>query len=161
MWLDSFSENATISAVTASALNNNYATYTPPDPDTLNGTSAQLEYNIMLFAHHYLKATIIPGMFYDLVMWDDMPLAARSALETTDFNAEVPLIDDALPRTLRKLTRGRPTSKHAGGSGRLILKQFRTCSLVHVHVLQVVVSVDSYMYDDFTASRIPYMYHIP
>ncbi|POM58003.1 NPP1-like protein [Phytophthora palmivora] len=102
IWLDEKSENATITAVSASRFGNRYSTNAPPESNTVDGSSAKLEKIIMLGTHHYLKDTTFPGQFYDLVMWDDLTNAAREALETTDFNTKVPIIDDNFLSNLKK-----------------------------------------------------------
>ncbi|KAG6610740.1 NPP1-like protein [Phytophthora cinnamomi] len=86
VWLDCLSESATISGVSVSGVFGAYSTDTPPAPGLLDGSSIKLMYTNSYGMQHYLKTATSPGLFQDLVMWDDMTKAAHSALETTDFN---------------------------------------------------------------------------
>lgn len=95
VWIDNPAlENAVILAVTPSA-HSGYSTFAPPDPATVDGTSAKVEYTASyVVINHHLESTTNAGEFQDLIMWDDMPEAARNALNSVDFGAaNVPMKD--------------------------------------------------------------------
>ncbi|KAG7381223.1 hypothetical protein PHYBOEH_011114 [Phytophthora boehmeriae] len=107
VWVEkSDSGKAKLASVSVSSRANKYFLATPPDPDTIDGTSPKLVYDHTGLLKHYLNMTTEPGDFQPLVMWDDMTDAARVALNTYDWGkATVPLneenflsnIEDAYP----------------------------------------------------------------
>ncbi|EGZ16305.1 necrosis inducing-like protein NPP1 type [Phytophthora sojae] len=90
VWLDSL-DDPSIVALSAS-YHSTYLTYYPPDSDYLDGNSAKIEYSTSwVILDHSLSATSTAGETQDLIMWDQLTDAARTALEDTDFgSANVP-----------------------------------------------------------------------
>ncbi|KAG1689946.1 NLP effector protein 1 [Phytophthora capsici] len=93
VWLDSL-ENPNVVALSAS-YHSTYLTYYPPDSGYLDGNSAKIEYSTSwVILDHSLSATSTSGETQDLIMWDQLTDAARTALEDTDFgDANVPFKD--------------------------------------------------------------------
>ncbi|KAG7397932.1 hypothetical protein PHYBOEH_011931 [Phytophthora boehmeriae] len=86
-------ENPTILGVSPSA-HSGYSKYVPPSSDTVDGTSAKVNYESHWPINHALDSTSKSGDFQDLIMWDQMTDAARTALQNTDFgSANVPMKD--------------------------------------------------------------------
>ncbi|RLN88412.1 hypothetical protein BBJ28_00010584 [Nothophytophthora sp. Chile5] len=82
-----------ILAVSASA-HSGYTIYYPPDSDYLSGNSAKIDYYSVLLVNHAFRMTSDTGETQDLIMWDQLTDAARTALEDTDFgDANVPMKD--------------------------------------------------------------------
>uniref|UniRef100_H3G7R3 Necrosis inducing-like protein NPP1 type n=1 Tax=Phytophthora ramorum TaxID=164328 RepID=H3G7R3_PHYRM len=81
-----------------------YQTYYPLDKDYLEGDSAKIEYSTSwVVLDHSLSATSTPGETQDLIMWDQLTAAARTALEDTDFGgARVPFKDANFKEKLAK-----------------------------------------------------------
>jgi hypothetical protein len=90
VWLDSL-DSPSIVALSAS-YHSTYLYYYPPDSDYLDGDSAKIEYSTSwIVLDHSLSATSTAGETQDLIMWDQLTDAARTALEDTDFgSANVP-----------------------------------------------------------------------
>ncbi|GMF16200.1 unnamed protein product [Phytophthora lilii] len=71
-----------------------YTVYYPPDSSYLDGNSAKIDYYSVLLINHAFRMTSDAGETQDLIMWDQMTDAARTALENTDFgDANVPFKD--------------------------------------------------------------------
>ncbi|RLN48873.1 hypothetical protein BBJ28_00017291 [Nothophytophthora sp. Chile5] len=95
VWVDDITlASPTIVAVSPSA-HSGYNIYYPPDSDTLDGYSAKVDYSSSwLVVNHALDSTSDAGETQDLIMWDQLTDAARTALEDTDFgDANVPMKD--------------------------------------------------------------------
>ncbi|KAG6614213.1 necrosis inducing-like protein NPP1 type [Phytophthora cinnamomi] len=90
VWLNSL-DDPSIVALSAS-YHSTYLYYYPPDSDYLDGNSAKIEYSTSwVILDHSLSATSTAGETQDLIMWDQLTDAARTALEDTDFgSANVP-----------------------------------------------------------------------
>ncbi|RLN51801.1 hypothetical protein BBJ29_002455 [Phytophthora kernoviae] len=85
VWIDNPDvENPTILGVSPSA-HSGYSKYVPPSSDTVDGTSVKVNYESHWPINHALDSTSKSGDFQDLIMWDQMTDAARTALENTDF----------------------------------------------------------------------------
>ncbi|KAG6614218.1 Arrestin domain-containing protein A [Phytophthora cinnamomi] len=67
----------------------------PLESDTIDGYSAKVDYSSSwLVINHALDSTSDTGETQDLIMWDQLTDAARTALENTDFgDANVPMKD--------------------------------------------------------------------
>ncbi|KAG6614214.1 necrosis inducing-like protein NPP1 type [Phytophthora cinnamomi] len=93
VWLNSL-DDPSIVALSAS-YHSTYLYYYPPDSDYLDGNSAKIEYSTSwVILDHSLSATSTAGETQDLIMWDQLTDAARTALEDTDFgDANVPFKD--------------------------------------------------------------------
>ncbi|RLN57496.1 hypothetical protein BBJ29_004114 [Phytophthora kernoviae] len=92
VWLDDITlDEPNIVALSAS-YHSTYLTYYPPDSDYLDSDSAKIEYSTSwVILDHSLSATSTTGETQDLIMWDQLTDAARTALEDTDFgDANVP-----------------------------------------------------------------------
>uniref|UniRef100_H3GHK8 Necrosis inducing-like protein NPP1 type n=1 Tax=Phytophthora ramorum TaxID=164328 RepID=H3GHK8_PHYRM len=92
VWLDDITlDEPNIVALSAS-YHSTYLYYYPPDSDYLDGDSAKIEYSTSwVLLDHSLSATSTSGETQDLIMWDQLTDAARTALEDTDFgDANVP-----------------------------------------------------------------------
>ncbi|KAE9005033.1 hypothetical protein PR002_g16878 [Phytophthora rubi] len=83
-----------IIAVSPSA-HSGYNIYYPPESNTIDGFSAKVDYSSSwLVVNHALDSTSDAGETQDLIMWDQLTDAARTALENTDFgDANVPMKD--------------------------------------------------------------------
>ncbi|KAF1320263.1 Necrosis-inducing protein, partial [Globisporangium splendens] len=95
VWIDNPAiDNPTILAVTPSA-HSGYEKYAPPKSDTVDGTSAKVDYSSSyIVINHALDSTTTAGEKQPLIMWEQMTEAARTALENTDFgDANVPMKD--------------------------------------------------------------------
>jgi hypothetical protein len=95
VWIDNPAlENGSILAMTPSA-HSGYSSYAPPSASMVDGSSVKVEYTASwVVINHHLEGTSTAGETQDLIMWDDMPDAARNALSTTDFgSANVPMKD--------------------------------------------------------------------
>ncbi|RLN44863.1 hypothetical protein BBJ29_009727 [Phytophthora kernoviae] len=94
VWIDNPDvENPRILAVTPSA-HSGYSTYRPPNADTLDGTSAKVNYESHWPVNHALDSTSEGGDFQDLIMWDQMTDNARRALNEVPWgDANVPMND--------------------------------------------------------------------
>ncbi|KAJ8576552.1 hypothetical protein ON010_g2659 [Phytophthora cinnamomi] len=95
MWVDDISlDSPSIVAVSPSA-HSGYNIYYPPESDTIDGYSAKVDYSSSwLVINHALDSTSDTGETQDLIMWDQLTDAARTALENTDFgDANVPMKD--------------------------------------------------------------------
>uniref|UniRef100_H3G6C6 Necrosis inducing-like protein NPP1 type n=1 Tax=Phytophthora ramorum TaxID=164328 RepID=H3G6C6_PHYRM len=90
VWLDSL-DDQNIVALSASA-HSGYNVYYPPSSSYFDGDSAKIEYSSSyVVIDHSLSATSTAGETQDLIMWDQLTDAARTALEDTDFgSANVP-----------------------------------------------------------------------
>ncbi|MFC0214630.1 NPP1 family protein [Paenibacillus chartarius] len=67
---------------------------TAPSSTNTNGTHPKIEYKSIWPLNHALYTTSQSGGTQPLIGWDDLPSAARNALNTTDFvDANVPLND--------------------------------------------------------------------
>lgn len=94
VWIDNpTNANPKILAVSASA-HGGYSHYYPPASDNLNGNAALIDYYAVVLIDHRLRITTETGETQDLIMWDQLTDAARTALENTDFgSANVPFKD--------------------------------------------------------------------
>ncbi|ETK86351.1 hypothetical protein L915_09012 [Phytophthora nicotianae] len=103
VWLDSFVlESPTILAVTTWH-QGKYQKYLPPVADTLNGTSVKLDCTNTLEYGYMLDVTNRIGETQDLIMWNQLTDAARSALQWTDFNGlSAPISDGRFEELLEK-----------------------------------------------------------
>ncbi|EGZ16297.1 necrosis inducing-like protein NPP1 type [Phytophthora sojae] len=82
-----------ILAVTPSA-HSGYSKYSPPNADTLDGTSIKVNYESNYPMNHATDVTTEGGDFQDLIMWDQMSDLARRALNEVSFgDANVPMND--------------------------------------------------------------------
>lgn len=87
-------EIPTILGVSPSA-HSGYSKYTPPSAATIDGTSAKVNYQSHWPINHALDSTSESGDFQDLLVWDQLTDAARTALQDTDFgDANVPMKND-------------------------------------------------------------------
>ncbi|KAL3659291.1 hypothetical protein V7S43_015562 [Phytophthora oleae] len=95
LWIErSGSSQSKISAVSASVADGKYFTVIPPTAAMIDGTSVKVQYKAKSFSH-YVNVTSVAGDFQDLVVWEDMPAAARAALNLNDFgSATVPFKTD-------------------------------------------------------------------
>ncbi|GMF43902.1 unnamed protein product [Phytophthora fragariaefolia] len=92
---------ANISSVSASTSDGKYFTITAPDANMVEGTSVKVQYKAKTFSH-YVNVTTYAGDFRDLVIWEDMPAAARTALNLNDFgSATVPFKEDTFLDNLK------------------------------------------------------------
>ncbi|RLN48870.1 hypothetical protein BBJ28_00017289 [Nothophytophthora sp. Chile5] len=92
VWVDDISlAEPNIVALSASA-HSGYHVYYPPSSSYLSGNSAKIDYSTTyVVIDHSLSATSSSGETQDLIMWDQLTTAARTALEDTDFgSANVP-----------------------------------------------------------------------
>ncbi|KAG6944494.1 hypothetical protein JG688_00017048 [Phytophthora aleatoria] len=86
VWIDNpSSEKPTILAV-ATWHHGKYQKYVPSAADTLNGSSVKLDCDNTLDYGYTLNETKKTGETQDLIMWNQLTDAARSALQWTDFN---------------------------------------------------------------------------
>uniref|UniRef100_K3X212 Uncharacterized protein n=1 Tax=Globisporangium ultimum (strain ATCC 200006 / CBS 805.95 / DAOM BR144) TaxID=431595 RepID=K3X212_GLOUD len=94
VWIDNpDAASPKILAVSASA-HSGYNKYHPPATTTLAGNSAKIDYKSIVVLNHAFDMTTAAGETQPLIMWDQMTVAARTALETTDFgDANVPMKD--------------------------------------------------------------------
>ncbi|KAG1689945.1 NLP effector protein 1 [Phytophthora capsici] len=81
-----------------------YNYYYPPSSSYLDGNSAKIQYSTSwIVLDHSLSATSTAGEIQDLIMWDQLTDAARTALEDTDFgSANVPFKEDNFIAKLAK-----------------------------------------------------------
>ncbi|ETL86180.1 hypothetical protein L917_14375 [Phytophthora nicotianae] len=96
LWLDSTGgDDATIEAVSAEVDDGEYFTIEDPTEDMVDDeTSVKFKYEEDAFSH-YVNVTTEAGEFQDLVVWEDMPKAARTALNLNDFGeATVPFNEE-------------------------------------------------------------------
>ncbi|KAE9102124.1 hypothetical protein PF010_g14217 [Phytophthora fragariae] len=95
VWVNDITlDSPSIIAVSPSALSG-YNIYYPPESNTIDGFSAKVDYSSSwLVVNHALDSTSDAGETQDLIMWDQLTDAARTALENTDFgDANVPMKD--------------------------------------------------------------------
>jgi hypothetical protein len=95
VWVDDIAlDSSSIVAVSPSA-HRGYNIYYPPESDTIDGYSAKVDYSSSwVVVNHALDSTSDAGETQDLIMWDQLSDAARTALENTDFgDANVPMKD--------------------------------------------------------------------
>ncbi|GAB9476596.1 Necrosis-inducing protein [Globisporangium polare] len=94
VWIDNpNAANPTILAVSPSA-HSGYNKYAPPKSGTVDGVSAKVDYKSIVVINHALDSTTTAGEQQPLIMWDQLTVAARAALENTDFgDANVPMKD--------------------------------------------------------------------
>ncbi|KAG7383155.1 hypothetical protein PHYBOEH_010076 [Phytophthora boehmeriae] len=92
VWLDDITLAEPIIVALSASYHSTYLTYNPLDSDYLDGKSAKIEYSTSwVILDHSLSATSTAGETQDLIMWDQLTDAARTALEDTDFgDANVP-----------------------------------------------------------------------
>ncbi|RLN56669.1 hypothetical protein BBJ29_001054 [Phytophthora kernoviae] len=77
-----------------------YSKVVPPNAD---GTSVKVNYESHWPINHALESTSKSGEFQDLIMWDQMTDAARTALNDADFDkANVPMKDGSFVGKLDK-----------------------------------------------------------
>ncbi|KAJ8571586.1 hypothetical protein ON010_g5248 [Phytophthora cinnamomi] len=102
VWIErTGSDKANISSVSASVSDGKYFTITPPDADMVEVTSVKFQYKAKTFSH-YVNVTTKAGDFQNLVLWDDMPSAARTALNLNDFGSTtVPFKEDTFLDNLK------------------------------------------------------------
>ncbi|ETP32922.1 hypothetical protein F442_18457 [Phytophthora nicotianae P10297] len=94
--------NPVILAICPSA-HGGYSRYAPPDADTIDGTSAKVNYESHWPINHATDTTSEGGDFQDLIMWDQLTDAARTALQDTDFgDANVPMKEGSFLSNLEK-----------------------------------------------------------
>ncbi|ETM39338.1 hypothetical protein L914_14508, partial [Phytophthora nicotianae] len=88
-------DDATIEAVSAEVDDGEYFTIEDPTEDMVDDeTSVKFKYEEDAFSH-YVNVTTEAGEFQDLVVWEDMPKAARTALNLNDFGeATVPFNEE-------------------------------------------------------------------
>ncbi|KAI9982053.1 hypothetical protein PInf_008126 [Phytophthora infestans] len=92
---------AKMSAVSSSINDGQYFTIIPPTEDMMDDDSVKIQYRAKAFSH-YVNVTTVSGDFQDLVMWNDMPSAARTALDLYDFGkATVPFKEDTFVDNLK------------------------------------------------------------
>ncbi|KAK1935446.1 hypothetical protein P3T76_010671 [Phytophthora citrophthora] len=105
LWIKRSGATQKISAVSASVSDGKYFTVIPPTSAMVDGTSVKVQYKAKTLSH-YVNVTTVAGDFQELVMWEDMPAAARAALNLNDFgSATVPFktktfldnLEDAYP----------------------------------------------------------------
>ncbi|ETP37239.1 hypothetical protein F442_14938 [Phytophthora nicotianae P10297] len=95
VWVDDIKlDSPSIIAVSPSA-HSGYNIYYPPESNTIDGYSAKVDYSSSwVVINHALDSTTDAGETQDLIMWDQLTDAARTALENTDFgDANVPMKD--------------------------------------------------------------------
>ncbi|ETK79500.1 hypothetical protein F441_14909 [Phytophthora nicotianae CJ01A1] len=93
---------AKMTAVSSSIDDGVYFTIIPPTEDMVDEDSVKIQYRAKTFSH-YVNVTTVAGDFQDLVMWNDMPSAARTALNLYDFgSATVPFNDDTFQDNLEE-----------------------------------------------------------
>ncbi|KAG2773603.1 hypothetical protein JG687_00011389 [Phytophthora cactorum] len=93
---------AKISAVSSSIDDGLYFTIVPPTSDMVDENSVKIQYREKVFSH-YVNVTTVAGDFQDLVMWNDLPSAARTALNLYDFgSATVPFNEDTFLDNLKE-----------------------------------------------------------
>uniref|UniRef100_H3GAZ2 Necrosis inducing-like protein NPP1 type n=1 Tax=Phytophthora ramorum TaxID=164328 RepID=H3GAZ2_PHYRM len=95
VWVDDITlDSPSIIAVSPSA-HSGYNIYYPPESNTIDGYSAKVDYSSSwVVVNHALDSTSDSGESQDLIMWDQLTDAARTALENTDFgDANVPMKD--------------------------------------------------------------------
>lgn len=86
-------DSPTVYAVSTSA-HSGYSIYYPPSSSYMDGNSAKIDYFKIIVINHAFRMTSSAGETQDLIMWDQMTDAARTALENTDFgDANVPFKD--------------------------------------------------------------------
>ncbi|KAF4316942.1 hypothetical protein G195_009540, partial [Phytophthora kernoviae 00238/432] len=75
-----------------------------PDFVITNGSTVRLNHaTSMAFGSAYLETTSSIGEFQDLILWEQLTDAARTALDTVDFgDAKVPFIDANFAEKLEK-----------------------------------------------------------
>ncbi|POM57782.1 Necrosis inducing-like protein NPP1 type [Phytophthora palmivora] len=102
LWLKRMSaDTAKLTAVSSSISDNDYFTIIPPTTAMVDGTSVKFQYRAQTFSH-YVNITTAVGDVQDLVMWEDMPAAARTALNLNDFGkATVPFKTDTFLENLK------------------------------------------------------------
>jgi hypothetical protein len=95
LWIErTSSTKAKLASVSASVADGKYFTATPPGANMVDKTSVKFQYKAKTFSH-YVNVTTELGDFQDLIMWKDMPAAARTALNLNDFgSAIVPFKED-------------------------------------------------------------------
>ncbi|KAI9982239.1 hypothetical protein PInf_008134 [Phytophthora infestans] len=95
VWVDDIKLNSpSVIAVSPSA-HSGYNIYHPPESNTIDGYSTKVDYSSSwLVINHALDSTTDAGETQNLIMWDQLTDAARTALENTDFgDANVPMKD--------------------------------------------------------------------
>ncbi|KAG3110879.1 hypothetical protein PI125_g9612 [Phytophthora idaei] len=93
---------AKISAVSSSIDDGLYFTIVPPTSDMVDENSVKIQYREKVFSH-CVNVTTVAGDFQDLVMWNDLPSAARIALNLYDFgSATVPFNEDTFLDNLKE-----------------------------------------------------------
>uniref|UniRef100_H3G5R1 Necrosis inducing-like protein NPP1 type n=1 Tax=Phytophthora ramorum TaxID=164328 RepID=H3G5R1_PHYRM len=94
VWIDNPDvENPKILAVTPSA-HSGYSKQVPPNADSVDGTSAKVEYKSKWPINHALESTSQGGDFQDLIMWDQLSENARRALNSVPWgDANTPMND--------------------------------------------------------------------
>uniref|UniRef100_H3GAX4 Necrosis inducing-like protein NPP1 type n=1 Tax=Phytophthora ramorum TaxID=164328 RepID=H3GAX4_PHYRM len=103
VWIErTSSTKGALSSVSASTSDGKYFTITPPDTDMVwDKTSVKIQYKAKTFSH-YVNVSTESGDFQDLVMWEDMSSAARTALNLNDFgSATVPFKEDTFLDNLK------------------------------------------------------------
>ncbi|OWZ20440.1 Necrosis inducing protein NPP1 [Phytophthora megakarya] len=91
IWLKRIgADKAKLEAASSSIKDGKYFTVVPPTAKMVDGTSVKFQYKAQALSH-YVNVTTVAGDLQDLVVWEDMPEAARAALNLNDFGkATVP-----------------------------------------------------------------------
>ncbi|GMF23648.1 unnamed protein product [Phytophthora fragariaefolia] len=108
VWLDSpDSASPSILGLSLSKSDWLYSTEAPATSGITDGTTPKLSHELEVeLGDPYLTTTDTSGDSQDLILWEQLPPAARTALNTTDFgNARVPIADANFEK---KLTRAWP-----------------------------------------------------
>ncbi|GMF28990.1 unnamed protein product [Phytophthora lilii] len=81
-----------------------YRTQAPVKSGVIGGTTAKLAHVLEVEkGYPYLTTTENAGSFQDLIMWEQLPNEAKTALSTTDFGfAKVPISDAYFEKKLEK-----------------------------------------------------------
>ncbi|KAG6623126.1 necrosis inducing-like protein NPP1 type [Phytophthora cinnamomi] len=92
-----------ISGLSLSTADWQYETQAPATSGISDGTTPKLSHELQVdCGDAYLTTTDATGDFQPLIMWEQLPAAARTALNTTDFgNAKVPISDANFKKKLQ------------------------------------------------------------